>query len=124
MFLSSPANRYKNKKDRRKSGLARNSEKELLVGFVPNFFADESGQAAAIGGFAFESIAGAFRGLESYAFENFSGDGLFGFDIIEFVLHDFLHYVSFCAFALYEIIATNHIILKEVSIFKSKKEIF
>ena len=66
------------------------AETKLFAGFIPNCFADESGQAAAIGGFAFESVAGTAGIGEGHAFKNFGFDVRLGFDIIEFVFHCFL----------------------------------
>jgi len=60
---------------------------ELFGGFVPDSFADESGQAAAISGFAFESIAGTAAILEGNGLQNFGFDVGFGFNVIKFVLH-------------------------------------
>ena len=59
----------------------------LLIRFFPDSFADESGQTAAISGFALESIAGTGAVVESNAFQNFSFDMALGLDIIKFVFH-------------------------------------
>jgi len=57
------------------------------VGFVPDGFADESSQAAAVGGFAFESITGVAFGLEGHTFQDFSFDMGLAFDVVKFVFH-------------------------------------
>ena len=66
-------------------------EWRLLFRLVPHVLADEGGQTAAVGGLALEGIAGALGGLEGDAFEDFSGDGLLGLDVVELVFHAFLH---------------------------------
>jgi hypothetical protein len=70
------AEKYKTASFLRRKRLYKTSQKrKLLVRFFPNGFADKSGQAATIGGFAFESIAGAAGSFESNAFQNFGFDG-------------------------------------------------
>jgi hypothetical protein len=75
---------------RKRAAITKYRGRRLFVRFVPSFFADESGQIAAVGCFAFECVAGTFFTFESDAFENFGGNVLFGFDIIKIVLHFFL----------------------------------
>jgi hypothetical protein len=79
---------------------------ELLLSFFPDFFADESGQAAAISGFAFESVAGTFGIREGNEFENFGDNSLFGFDIVEFVIHRFFSFVC-CGFSITSLTVTD-----------------
>ena len=78
---------HKSQKPSRRGWLFTVKQTKLLVGFVPDSFADESSQAAAIGGLAFESVAGTAGGFEGHAFQNFGFNGRFGFDVIKFVFH-------------------------------------
>ena len=67
---------------------------QLLVGFVPDLFFNESGQVAAVFGFAFESIAGAAAFGVGDTFGDFGGYRFFVLDIIESVIH-FLFLLGF-----------------------------
>ena len=60
---------------------------QLLVGFVPDFFLNESSQVATVFGFALESIAGAAALGVGDAFGNFGGYRFFALDIVESVIH-------------------------------------
>ena len=62
---------------------------QLLVGFVPDFFFDESGQVTAIFGFAFESIAGAAAFGVGDTFGDLGGNRFFVLDVVESVIHFF-----------------------------------
>lgn len=85
----------KNKKSRRMiRWLFHQSEQGLLVGFVPDFFFDESGQVAAVFGFAFESVADAAAFGVGNAFGDLGGHRFFVLDIIESVIH-FLFLLGF-----------------------------
>ena len=61
--------------------------KQLLVGFVPDFFLDESGEVTTIFGFAFESVAGTAAFGVGDAFGDLGGDGFFVLDVVESVIH-------------------------------------
>ena len=70
------------------------SKADLLLGGIPGGFADQSGQIAAVGGFAFESVADTIvGGLVGDAFQNFGGNVRFGFDVVKFVIHSFSPYI-------------------------------
>ena len=75
--------------------LFQQSEQQLLVGFVPDFFFDKSGQVAAVFGFAFESIADTAAFGVGNAFGDLGGHRFFVLDIVESVIH-FLLLLNFC----------------------------
>ena len=76
-------------------GFLNKSEQQLLVGFVPDFFFDKSGQVAAVFSFAFESVADAAAFGVGNAFGDFGGHRFFVLDIIESVIH-LLFLLNFC----------------------------
>ena len=62
-------------------------DRQLLVGFVPNFFLDEGGKVTAVFGFAFESVAGTAAFGVGDAFGDFGGYRFFVLDVIESMIH-------------------------------------
>ena len=65
------------------------NQEQLLVGLVPDFFLDESGEVATVFGFAFESVAGTAAFGVGDAFGDLGGDGFFVLDVVESVIHFF-----------------------------------
>ena len=88
--------------------LFQQSEQQLLVGFVPDFFFDKSGQVTAVFGFPFESIADTAAFGVGNAFGDLGGHRFFVLDVIESVIH-FLFLLNFCVNA--NQISTRHLIV-------------
>ena len=59
----------------------------LLLSLFPGFLADESGQVAAVGSLAAESVAGAAFFAIGDELSDSRGDGFLLFHIIKFVIH-------------------------------------